>query len=208
MKRRLEADFQRMLQLAEIGAKWHNDRRQVAFRIFISYMTLLVLALYQVIKLLGENSVNIPKLIILGVIGGFIFTHWRYCRWQGTIRIALINDIRRRDFYLKKAERIAYRLLQMSDSIYKDNISDEPLSINLGSGDQKEITEFDLFKQREPDIIPGNRIKEKSPSGKYPACPWWQDKHFLTQTVGPTFLLILLALLVFALFFKELGWFS
>ena len=33
-------NFHKMLALAELGAKWHNDRRQVAFRIFISYMTL------------------------------------------------------------------------------------------------------------------------------------------------------------------------
>lgn len=43
-KDKVEVDFQRILQLAEIGAKWHDDRRQVTFRIFVSYMTLLVLA--------------------------------------------------------------------------------------------------------------------------------------------------------------------
>ena len=35
-KDKVAADFQRMLQLAEIGAKWHDDRRQVTFRIFVA----------------------------------------------------------------------------------------------------------------------------------------------------------------------------
>ena len=42
--------FQKMLQLAEFGAKRLEERRSVEFKIFISYTTLLVLALYQLIK--------------------------------------------------------------------------------------------------------------------------------------------------------------
>ena len=42
--------FQVMLQLAEFGAKRLEERRSVEFRIFISYITLLVLALYQLVK--------------------------------------------------------------------------------------------------------------------------------------------------------------
>jgi hypothetical protein len=45
-----ENKFQEMLQLAEFGAKRLEERRSVEFRIFISYITLLVLALYQLIK--------------------------------------------------------------------------------------------------------------------------------------------------------------
>lgn len=43
-------EFQKMLQLAEFGAKRLEERRSVEFRIFISYITLLVLALYQLLK--------------------------------------------------------------------------------------------------------------------------------------------------------------
>ena len=43
-------EFQKMLQLAEFGAKRLEERRSVEFRIFISYITLLVLALYQLVK--------------------------------------------------------------------------------------------------------------------------------------------------------------
>ena len=43
-------DFQRMMTLAEFGAKLHDERRQVEFRVFISYTTLLAFLLYQVYK--------------------------------------------------------------------------------------------------------------------------------------------------------------
>ena len=35
-------NFENMMKLAEFGANSHTERRQVLFRIFISYMTLLV----------------------------------------------------------------------------------------------------------------------------------------------------------------------
>ena len=44
------ANFDRMLELAEFGAKRHDQRRQIVFRIAVAYLTLLVLALYQSIK--------------------------------------------------------------------------------------------------------------------------------------------------------------
>ena len=209
--KKIADDFQRMLQLAEVGAKWHDDRRQVTFRIFVSYMTLLVLALYQVIKLLGEKDVVISGWIILFVIAGLVFTHCIYCKWQGTIRKALINDIRRRDFYLKKAELIFYYLSEdsnLSSIAAAASKSDEQVVLNLGSGDKTPISKSALFKQEEPDIITGDRIGKKNMSGKYLECRWWQDIHFLTLTVGPTFLLILLILLMFTLFLKRLGWFG
>lgn len=206
---KVAADFQRMLELAEVGAKWHNDRRQVTFRIFVSYVTLLVLILYQVIKLLGGTEVAIPWQIILFVIIGLVITHWIYCKWQGSIRVALINDVRRRDFYLKKAELIFYHLSQDSNlsSIFESGNSNEHVVLNLGSGDTRKIHKSDLFKQVEPDIVTGNRVARKSSSGKYLPCPWWQDIHFMVLTVGPTFLLIVLISFVIALFFKKLGWF-
>ena len=75
------AIFYKMLALAETGAKWHNDRRQVAFRIFISYMTLLVLAFYQVVRIFVEERQPVfPWLVYVGVIGGLII-HFTYYRW-------------------------------------------------------------------------------------------------------------------------------
>ena len=40
-------NFQRMLDLSEFGVKRMEERRAFEFKIFISYITLLVLALYQ-----------------------------------------------------------------------------------------------------------------------------------------------------------------
>lgn len=208
--KKINDDFYRMLALADLGARWHNDRRQVAFRIFVSYMTLLVLSLYQVIKLLGtETVVIIPGWIIFPAIAGFFFTHVVYCKWQGSIRKALINDVRRRDFFLKKAERVTYYLSQESDltSIAQDYYSGKPVLLNLGSGEYREITESCLFDQREPDIIGGDRLGKQDQSGKYPPRLWWEDRHFMVQVIGPTFLLVLLILLVSTLFLKKLGWY-
>ena len=44
------ANFDKMLELAEFGAKRHDQRRQIVFRIAVAYLTLLVLGLYQVLK--------------------------------------------------------------------------------------------------------------------------------------------------------------
>ena len=41
-------NFERILQLAEFGAKRHDERRQVDFRVFIAYMTLIALAFSQI----------------------------------------------------------------------------------------------------------------------------------------------------------------
>ena len=54
-------NFERMVQLAEFGAKRHNERRQVDFRVFIAYMTLLALAFSQIDKIRG---LDLPVWII------------------------------------------------------------------------------------------------------------------------------------------------
>ncbi len=96
--------FQRMLDLAEFGVKRMEQRRSVEFRIFISYMTLLVLALYQLIK---PSSISIelwirqlikPKptpteLWIEGIQGGLLYLialsiHFIYVMWQVGVGIA------------------------------------------------------------------------------------------------------------------------
>ena len=59
-------DFERMVQLAEFGAKRHDERRQVEFRVFIAYMTLLVLAFYRIDKI---EILNGPAGMTLGFMG-------------------------------------------------------------------------------------------------------------------------------------------
>ena len=111
-------DFQRILSLAEFGVKRMEERRTVEFRIFISYITLLVLALYQLSKqqnsihdffksIIQKDSVNLELLegIILWVLA--LCIHIIYVIWQVGIGIAMDNDSYRRNFYLKKAEEIS-----------------------------------------------------------------------------------------------------
>ncbi|MYB92797.1 hypothetical protein F4167_03950 [Candidatus Poribacteria bacterium] len=110
--------FQRILSLAEFGVKRIEERRTVEFRIFISYITLLVLALYQLSK--QQNSIHdffksiIPKdSVNLKLWEGIILyalvlcIHIIYVIWQVGIGIAMDNDSYRRNFYLKKAEEIS-----------------------------------------------------------------------------------------------------
>ena len=123
------ANFDKMLALAELGAKQHNDRRQVEFRIFISYITLLALAFYQLIKV---NNFNVSWWVIglaALVLGG---VHALYWKWQSIIHIASNNDVRRRDFYLKKAECIAYHLSQNTNSNFTPSLT-KPVIVNLGA---------------------------------------------------------------------------
>ena len=58
-------DFERIVQLAEFGAKRHDERRQVEFRVFIAYMTLLVLAFYQIEKV---EALNAPRWMTVGLL--------------------------------------------------------------------------------------------------------------------------------------------
>lgn len=111
-------NFQRMLALAEFAAVRIEGRRTVEFRIFISYITLLVLALYQLIKqqnpLYGFFKLTIQtdpiRLEIwesITLYGLALTIHTVYVIWQIGIGIAMDNDSYRRNFYLEKTEKIS-----------------------------------------------------------------------------------------------------
>ena len=108
--------FQMMLELADFGAKRMEERRSIEFKIFISYMTLLVLALYQLIK---KHSFNVGSLISLPFkqetstlivvavcVVGFLI-HVIYIMWQVGMGVAMENDTQRRNYYLDWAESIS-----------------------------------------------------------------------------------------------------
>ena len=110
--------FQRMLGLAEFGVKRMEERRAVEFRVFISYITLLVLALYQLVKqqnpihgffklIIQRDSISLElwECIVLYVLA--LSIHAVYVMWQVGVGIAMDNDSYRRNFYLKKAEDIS-----------------------------------------------------------------------------------------------------
>ena len=189
------SNFDRMLAIAEFAEKSHIDRRQIEFRITISYITLLVLALYQVTKpsTNGTDFVFSWKIIIIACFL-LLVTHVCYCWWQRTFHVASNNDVRRRDFYLKKSELIAY---YMSQDPKKEVIgrSNEKVTLNLGAGDSSDpISENEFLKQKMPDIYTKN-------SGT-PLRKWYKNVYFLLPFVGSTSLLILLIL---TLIFKKVN---
>ena len=59
------ANFDKMLELAEFGAKRHNERRQNLFKVVIAYLTLLALALYQAID--NQNALRLHSFGIIVV---------------------------------------------------------------------------------------------------------------------------------------------
>lgn len=181
-----------MLAIAEFAANGHRERRQLEFRISISYITLLSLALYQVIKLNAAGTGNVPWWVIILVCVLLIALHWKYLDWLYTLHIASNNDVRRRDFYLKKAEVIAYYRSKNSDSDFVPSFT-EIVTINLGAGDSQEMSERELFDQKEPNIY----IRSKDQGTPPPK--WYRNVHFLF----PAFFSVLMAAsLIVALIFK------
>ena len=118
-------DFERMVQLAEFGAKRHDERRQVEFRVFISYNTLLVLVFYHLKKI---EDLNEPG----WVTAGLVVIHITYLLWQIRLSIALVNDANRRNFYLKKAECILDHLRKHPNLPFHPR-RDVCVTISLGS---------------------------------------------------------------------------
>ena len=121
-----EKKFQAMLQLAEFGAKRLEERRSVEFRIFISYMTLLILALYQLVKqgnptheflelFIQKDSISLELWEGITLYIFALLIHFIYFTWQIGICVAMDNDSHRRNFYLKEAEDISGYPLNYSD---------------------------------------------------------------------------------------------
>lgn len=146
-------DFERMMQLAEFGARRHDERRQVEFRVFIAYNTLLVLAFYQIDKIAALNTSD-------WVIFGLSLIHFVYLLWQIRLSRALINDGWRRNFYLKKAECILEHLRKFPNVPFRPR-KDVCVTIALGTKVDKasecpekgKIFEYELFNMHEPIII-------------------------------------------------------
>ena len=176
------ANFDKMLELAEFGAKRHNERRQNLFKVIISYITLLVLVFYQAIKnenILNSDGTGIWIVVLLVVV------HIVYLVWLWTTLVASINDARRRDFYLKKAESLSYHLSQSRFSSF-DPDSCKDVKLNMGSGKSWKINEHCLFEMKGPKII--GRAEEEKPSPP----KWFKDIHFLALSVLPTAVLLFL----------------
>ena len=182
------SNLEKMLELAQFAASGHSERRQLEFRIFISYITLLALFSYQVVR--PEDSIlkeqDGLRLFILLTLFLFLI-HYLYCSWQKNISIAAINDVRRRDFHLQKAECLSYHLSQNPNLRFQPSLT-KKVSLNMGSARSCEISEWTLFKKTGPDVIEP---------------PLWfelyknLDAHILFQIGVPTLLLSGLIIAVF-----------
>ena len=187
-----KANFDSMLTIAELAEQWHHNRRQLEFRIMISYTTLLALALYQVIKPRESQEVGFAVHWVIILIGclGLLGLLGFYCWWQYIFHIASNNDVRRRDFHLKKAELILHHMSQNSDSKFVPS-STKTVIINLAAGLNDEMTEVELFNQKEPDIhIPSEKIGTPPPK-------LYRNQHILVSLAGPTFLTCSLIVVLF-----------
>jgi len=184
------SNLDHMLELAKYGAERHNERRQVEFRIFISYITVLGLIFYHAIKPEGAILQGQDNLILSIVLVIFLLTiHGFYFWWKRNFFIASINDVRRRDFYLLKAERLSYHLSQNSNTIFYPSDT-KMVWLNLAGGESAEMTERHLFKKENgPRIITQPTWRE-----------FWElrkDAHIWFQIVVPTLMLLGLIAVIF-----------
>lgn len=103
-------EFERTLQIAEFASQRLENRRQFEFKIFISYVTLLVLAIYE------GHHIEVPNddralygtcfFVLLFVM------HFFYISWTMSLSVAMQNDSGRKNFYLQKAEYISVSFLK------------------------------------------------------------------------------------------------
>lgn len=189
-------NFENMMKLAEFGANSHTERRQVLFRIFISYMTLLVV-ISGLIMNNWKNEFIESGLFVWGVsvlLGGMFGCYWW---WLVRFYTASDHDVRRRDFYLTKAQIICYYMSRKLSQCYSGC---ENVPINLGNTSY-EISERCLFKRRNPDINPKtdpNINKECPPSPTVKRNP-----HFYFHFVAPGGLSLLIVLALIINFFTD-----
>ena len=101
-----ENDFEQTLKIAEFAAQRLENRRQFEFKIFISYVTLLVLAIYE------GHHIKVPGAEYEWCVFVLLFVmHLFYISWTISLSVAMQNDSGRKNFYLSKAEYISDCLL-------------------------------------------------------------------------------------------------
>ena len=103
-------DFEQAFQIAEFARQSGENRRQYEFKIFISYVTLLLLGIYEGhhIEVSNDRYKELYGLLIVALLS---VMHFFYIAWTISLSVANQNDGARRDFYLQKSECISHRLL-------------------------------------------------------------------------------------------------
>lgn len=158
-------NFERLLSLAEFAAKRHEERRQVEFRIFITYLTFLAVIFYHFTKKEGlvrdlitwlglpvsssSDPIN-PWVLIVALL----LIHLVYFFWQTTIGIANDNDTRRRNFFLARAECVAQYFIENPHSkTFRPSYSYKKKVQVKRDGKEKEKRETEFFAEQRPQII-------------------------------------------------------
>ena len=190
-------NYQNMLEMAEFAATRMDQRKTVEFRIFISYMTPLILAAYYTIKVKPENviDVNLGSIAILAVM--LITMHIVYISWQIRVAAAMRNDAQRRNFYLKKAECILHHLSKNTDTPFLP--SNNEVKVDFGYG-QTSWTEKELFDKDAAEFVKVSTFGEVY---KNHYREFWKDWTRPLLTLLPTLMLLLIALI---LLFKKFSW--
>ena len=174
-------NFERMMALAEFGAKRNEEGRSLVFKMFVSYMTFLVVVAGLILRHWKDDALKYGSAGLVALLVSLMIVYWE---WIVKLYTGLIYSVRRRDFFMKKAEVICYH--SSKDLADADS---EKVSINLGSGNRYQRPEKYLFGKRAPDIknclgkIP--KGKNKPPSEK-PVI--WNDRYFLFNLLFPLFL--------------------
>ena len=189
-------NLQRMLELAEFAAQRLNGRRTVEFRIFISYMTPLILAFYYVIKLDVDLFDSINWWLIIGGSIILLMILIVYVLWQIGVGVAMANDSWRRNFYLKKAECILHHLSKNLNVPFSPSY--DTVTVSCGY-EQTQMTEKELFKKQAANLILVKHFLELFKHFKL-ICKDW-SRTFVVAI--PTILVILL---IGTLVFKKLNW--
>ena len=194
-------NYKNMLEMAEFAATRMDQRKTVEFRIFISYMTPLILATYYATKVEPENVVDVSWWAIGFLLSALIGIHFSYISWQICLSVAMRNDSQRRNFCLKKAECILHHLSKNTNTPFLPG--GNTVKVNIGySKDENFWTEKELFDKDAAEF-------ETIPTfWKSIAKLCYELKNDWTRpllTVLPTLMLLLIALI---LWFKRLYWLS
>ncbi len=191
-------NFKQVMMLAEFGLKRHDASTQRVFKMFVSYMTFLVVTAGLIMQSWKKDGPEPPdEWVFLVAIAMPVGMFGVYACWLSTAYRGMIYDLRRRDFYLKKAEVISYHLSKELGGKF-DPID---VSLNLGSGNRYTTKEQCLFDKRAPDI---ENCLPKIPKGKdKPPCDVPEldcDKFFLFNLLFPGLLTVFnIAVLIYGL---------
>lgn len=106
--------FEQTFQIADFARQSGENRRQYEFKIFISYVTLLLLGIYEGhhIEVPNDEYKELYGLLIVALLS---VMHFFYIAWTISLSVANQNDGARRDFYLQKSECISRSLLMKFD---------------------------------------------------------------------------------------------